>query len=100
MLLLILKKQKPLDIMNAIQVERNSIHQSMGSKKNFKIPRETIVPKIGYFLPIVSILTALRALGCLASGGAPLQKRLIMGEWIMKTWRRKSPTTRKLKVLL
>jgi len=63
-----LKKPKPLDIMSAIKVARKSIHQSTGSKKNLKIPRVVNVPEIGRFLPIVPILTALSALGSLASG--------------------------------
>jgi len=59
-------QKKPLDIMRAIKVARKSIHQSMGSKKNVKVPRVINVPKIGGFLPIVPILTALSALGSLA----------------------------------
>jgi len=45
--------------MKAIKVARKKIHQSMGSKKNFKVPRVINVPKIGGFLPIVPMLTGL-----------------------------------------
>jgi len=92
-----LKKQKPLDIMSAIKVARKSIPQSMGSKKNVKVPRVINVPKIGGFLPIVPILTALSALGSLVQ---QLQKQLSMREWLKKKWKRKNVTTGKLKVLL
>jgi len=71
-----LKKQKPFDIMSAVKVERKSIHQSMGSKKNVRVPRVINVPKIGGFLPIVPILTALSALGSLASGSAAIAKTI------------------------
>jgi len=60
-------QKKLLDIMSAIKVARKSIHQSLGSKKNVKVPRVINVPKIGGFLPIVPILTALSALISLAS---------------------------------
>jgi len=72
----ILKKQKPLDIMSSIKVARKSIYQSMGSKKNVKIPRVINVPKIGGFLPIVPILTPLSAVGSLASGSAAIAKTI------------------------
>jgi len=62
--------------MSAIKVARKSIHQSMGSKKNVKVPRVINVPKIGGFLPIVPILTALSALGSLASGSAVIAKTI------------------------
>jgi len=45
-------QKKLLDIMSAIKVARKSIHQSLGSKKNVKVPRVINVPKIGGFLPI------------------------------------------------
>jgi len=62
--------------MSAIKVARKSIHQSMGCKKNVKVPRVIHVPKIEGFLPIVPILTALSALISLASGSAAIAKTI------------------------
>jgi len=60
--------------MSAVKVARKPIHQSMGSKKNDKVPRVLNVPKIGGFLPIVPILKAFSALGSLASNNARMTK--------------------------
>jgi len=46
----------------------------MGSKKNVKLPGVINVPKIGGFLPIVPILTALSALGSFSCGSASVAK--------------------------
>jgi len=62
--------------MSAIKVARKPIHQSMGSKKNDKVPRVLNVPKIGGFLPIVPILKAFSALGSLASSSAAIPKAI------------------------
>jgi len=55
-----LKIQKPLDILSEIKVARKSIHQSMGSKKNVKVPLVVNVPNIGGFLPIVPTINNAR----------------------------------------
>lgn len=63
--------------MNAIRVARKAVTKSIGSqKKNIKVPRVINVPKIGGFLPLVPILTALSAIGSLASGSAAIAKAI------------------------
>lgn len=72
-----LKKQKPLDLMSAIKVARKAVSKSIGrNKKKIKIPRVINVPKVGGFLPLVPILTALSALGSVASGSAAIAKAI------------------------
>jgi len=44
----------------------------MGRKKNVRVPRVINVPKVEGFLQLVSILTALSALGSLDSGSAAI----------------------------
>ena len=57
-----LKEQKPLDINDAVKIARRVINKSLkGKKSKVVIPRIINVPKIGGFLPLVSILTALGA---------------------------------------
>jgi len=48
----------------------------MSSKKNVKIPLVINVPKIGGFLPIVPISTALSALVIIASDSAAIAKKM------------------------
>jgi len=55
-------------------------HTLLGSKKNVKVPRIINVPKIGGFLPIVPIFTALSALGSLASGSAIINNARMVKE--------------------
>jgi len=55
---------------------KKSINQLVEIKKNIKTPHIINVPKIGSFLPIVPILTALNALGSLASGSATIAKTI------------------------
>lgn len=71
-----LRKNKPLDLMNAVKVARNAVSKSMGCRKNVVIPRVIAVPKVGGFLPLVPILTALSAVGSLASGSAAIVKSI------------------------
>lgn len=72
---IILKKEKPEDINNAIKTARKAIQKSFrGKKSHVIIPRIITVPKTGGFLPLIPILTALGALGALASGGASIAK--------------------------
>jgi len=85
---------------SAIKVTRKSIHQSMGSKKNVKVPRVINVPKIGGFLPIVPVLTAPSALGSLASGSAAIAKTMNYARMAKEEIEEKNVTTGKLKVLL
>jgi len=91
-----LKKQKPLDIMSAIKVASKSVHQSMGSNNNVKVPRVTTVPKIGGFLPIVPILTALSDLGSLASGSAAIAKTINNARTAKEDMEEKKRHTRKI----
>lgn len=72
-----LKKEKPRDINDAIKIARKVLHKSFkGKKSKVIIPRVINVPKIGGFLPLVPILTALGALGGLTSGGAAIAKAI------------------------
>jgi len=48
----------------------------MGSNKNVKMPRVIYIPKTGGFPPIVLILTALSALGSLATDSAAISKTI------------------------
>lgn len=71
----ILNKEKPQDINSAIRIARKAINKSLkGKKSRAVIPRIISVPKIGGFLPIIPILTALGAIGSLATGGAAIAK--------------------------
>lgn len=73
----ILKKEKPQDINNAIKIARKSIQKSLkGKKSQIIIPRIINVPKIGGFLPLIPILSALSAVGGLATGGAAIAKSI------------------------
>lgn len=71
----VLKKEKPLDINSAIKIARKTINNSLrGKKRQVVIPRVINVPKIGGFLPLIPILTALGAIGSLTTGGAAIAK--------------------------
>lgn len=72
-----LKIKKPKDINDAIKIARKDLKKSLkGKKSEIVIPSIINVPKIGGFLPLVSILTALGALGGLSSGGAAIVKTI------------------------
>lgn len=72
-----LKKEKPQDIDSAIKIARKIIHKSLGKKKKeVVVPRVISVPKIGGFLPLIPILTALGAIGSLSAGGAAIAKAI------------------------
>lgn len=72
-----LKKEKPKDISGAVKIARKIINKTLkGKKSKVVIPRIINVPKIGGFLPLVSILTALGALGGITSGGAAVVKAI------------------------
>uniref|UniRef100_A0A1B0G9Q6 Phospholipase A2-like domain-containing protein n=1 Tax=Glossina morsitans morsitans TaxID=37546 RepID=A0A1B0G9Q6_GLOMM len=74
----ILKKAKPNNITDAVKIAQNAIHSKlrMSNKGNVAaaIPRIISMPKLGRFLPLVPILTALSALGGLATGGSAIVK--------------------------
>lgn len=72
----VLYEKKPVDIQSAIEIARKVIENSVGGKKKslVQIPRIIPIPKIGGFLPLVPILTALGTLGGLASGGTSIAK--------------------------
>lgn len=71
----IIKKEKPQDINSAIRIARKVINKSLkGKKSQVIIPRIINVPKIGGFLPLIPILTALGAVGSLATGGSAIAK--------------------------
>ncbi|KAI8123405.1 Capsid protein VP1 [Lucilia cuprina] len=71
----ILRKEKPQDINSAIRIARKVINNSFkGKKSQVTIPRIINVPKIGGFLPLIPILTALGAIGSLSTGGAAIAK--------------------------
>lgn len=71
----ILKKEKPQDINTAIKIARKVINKTFrGKKSRVVVPRVITVPKIGGFLPIIPIMTALGAIGSLATGGAAITK--------------------------
>lgn len=74
----ILKKEKPQNINDAVKIAKNVIKSNFKSKKrsNIVIPRVIPMPKIGGFLPIIPALTALSALGGLASGGTAIVKAI------------------------
>jgi len=82
--------------MSAIKVASKSVHQSMGSNNNVKVPRVTTVPKIGGFLPIVPILTALSDLGSLASGSAAIAKTINNARTAKEDMEEKKRHTRKI----
>lgn len=71
----ILRKEKPQDINTAIKIARKAINKSLrGKKSQVVIPRVINVPKIGGFLPLIPVLTALGAIGSLSTGGAAIAK--------------------------
>uniref|UniRef100_A0A1B0G602 Uncharacterized protein n=1 Tax=Glossina morsitans morsitans TaxID=37546 RepID=A0A1B0G602_GLOMM len=74
----ILKKAKPNNITDAVKITQNAIHSKlrMSNKGNAAaaIPRVIPVPILGGFLPLVPILTALSALGGLATSGSAIVK--------------------------
>lgn len=71
----ILKKQKPRDINDAIKIARKFIKKTFrGKKSKIIIPRVISVPKVGGFLPLIPVLTALSALGALATGGSAIAR--------------------------
>lgn len=71
----ILQKEKPQDINSAIRIARKAINKSLrGKKSQVIVPRIINVPKIGGFLPLIPILTALGAIGSLSTGGAAIAK--------------------------
>lgn len=73
----VLKKKKPHDINAAINIAQKEIGKSFkGKKSNVIIPRVIRIPKIGGFLPIIPILTALSAVGALATGGSSIMKAI------------------------
>lgn len=72
-----LKKEKPKDLNDAIKIARKVLQNSFkGMKSRVVIPRIINVPKIGGFLPLVPILTALGALGGISSGAASIAKAI------------------------
>lgn len=72
----ILKKEKPVNFDDAIKIAKNVIHTNFKTKKksNVSVPRVIRVPKVGGFLPLIPVLTALSALGGLATGGSAIVK--------------------------
>lgn len=72
----ILKKEKPGNIKSAIKLAQKAVKSNFKrkNKTNIIIPRVIPVPKIGGFLPLIPILTALSALGGLATGGSAIAK--------------------------
>uniref|UniRef100_A0A1B0FM51 Phospholipase A2-like domain-containing protein n=1 Tax=Glossina morsitans morsitans TaxID=37546 RepID=A0A1B0FM51_GLOMM len=74
----ILKKAKPNNITDAVKIAQNAMHLKLRMSTNCNaaaaIPRVIPVPKLGGFLPLVPILTALSALGGLATGGSAIVK--------------------------
>jgi len=85
----ILKRRNPTSIDEAIQISQQSIPPSFhrrqrgqrgrrrGLANNISnIPRVIPLPKIGGFLPLIPILTALGAVGGLASGGSAVAKAI------------------------
>lgn len=75
---IILRKEKPEDINNAIKIARKTIQKTFrGKKAKIIIPRIINVPKTGGFLPLIPIITALGALGTLATGGSAIAKAVI-----------------------
>ncbi|KAI8124135.1 hypothetical protein CVS40_5184 [Lucilia cuprina] len=75
---IVLRKEKPEDINNAIKIARKTIQKTFrGKKAKIIIPRIINVPKTGGFLPLIPIITALGALGTLATGGSAIAKAVI-----------------------
>ena len=73
----VLKKEKPTTVNDAFKIARDAIHSSFkGKKSKMSIPRIIPLPKVGGFLPLVPVLTALSALGGLASGGTAIVKAI------------------------
>lgn len=71
----ILKKEKPRDINDAIKIARKHIKKSFrGKKSKIILPRVISIPKVGGFLPLIPVLTALSALGALATGGSAIAR--------------------------
>lgn len=73
----VLYEEKPKDIESAIKIARKVIDSSFKRKKSLvHVPRVIPIPKIGGFLPLVPILTALGAIGSLTSGGTAVAKAI------------------------
>lgn len=72
----ILKNEKPDTINDAVKIARKAVHSNFKRKRkaNIVIPRVIPIPKIGGFLPLIPIFTALSALGGLAAGGSAIAK--------------------------
>lgn len=72
----LLKNEKPINISDAVKIAKKAVKLNFKRKKraNISIPRVIPIPKIGGFLPLIPILTALSALGGLATGGSAIVK--------------------------
>ncbi|KAI8117968.1 hypothetical protein CVS40_10308 [Lucilia cuprina] len=72
----LLKKENPDNIRDAVKIAKKVVHTNFKRKRraNIGIPRVIPIPKIGGFLPLIPILTALSALGGLATGGSAIVK--------------------------
>lgn len=76
-----LYKVKPNSMENAIEIARKHVNGACKGinkiERKQSIPRIIPIPKVGGFLPLVPILTALGALGGIASGGSAIARLLI-----------------------
>lgn len=70
----VLKKVKPVDIEDAIQLVKKSMATDFKRKNLNAIPRIIPVPKVGGFLPLIPILGAIAKLGGLISTGVTIGK--------------------------
>ena len=68
-------KKKPTSFSDAYKIAHKAV-RSCFKRKKVPIPRVIPVPKTGGVLPLVPILTALGALGGIASGGSAVAKVL------------------------
>lgn len=86
----LLKKEKPPNIYDAVKIAQKVVHANFKGKKrsNINIPRVISVPKIGGFLPLIPILTALSALGGLATGGSAIVKAVNDIKMVKNNWLR------------
>lgn len=72
-----LNKLKPDNIDSAIKIADKAIKKIIKRKKVTPlVPRVLPVPKVGGFLPLIPMLTALSAIGGLASGGSAIAKTI------------------------
>lgn len=75
-----LHKNKPNSMNDAIEIARKNVKSTFRGINKFErkqsIPRIIPIPKVGGFLPLVPILTALGALGGIASGGSAIAKAI------------------------